>query len=155
MSDDGLPEPEDAFEAKLVDDVREYGWHCVLVGDEGRAAREAPYAYTVGLTHSYAHPELVLVGRWQHAHGILGAAVEVVHEGARLAPGDESDDVLEGYPVRFGAVSDARRADLLSHAARLYRQRPFRALQVILPDGGGRMPDEPDYDGYAQLLLDH
>jgi hypothetical protein len=151
--DDGLPAPEDAFETKLVADVRRYGWHCVLVGDDGHAAPEAPYAYTVGLTHSYGHPELVLVGRWQHAHGILGAAVEVVQAGARLAPGDESDDVLEGYPVRFGAVSAARCADLLTHAAWLYRHRPFTALQVILPDGGGRMPDEPDYDGYAQPLL--
>src|SRR6476469_10971713 len=147
MSGDELPVPEDAVEEKLVADVREYGWHCVLVGGEGRAAREAPYAYTVGLTHSYGHPELVLVGRWQHAHGFLGAAVDVVREGTRLAPGDESDDVLEGYPVRFGAVSAARRADLLSRAVWLYRHRPFESLQVLLPDGGGRMPDEPDYDG--------
>ena len=82
MSNDGLPEPEDAFDAKLVGDVREYGWHCVLVGAEGEA--DPPFAYTVGLTHTYGHPELVLVGPWQFAHGILGAAVELVDDGARL-----------------------------------------------------------------------
>jgi hypothetical protein len=156
MSGDGLPEPEDAFDAKLVADVREHGWHCVLVQDaeeDEAQPGEAPFAYTVGLTHTYGHPELVLVGRWQYAHGILGAAVELVHEGTRLAPGDESDDVLEGYPVRFGAVADDRRRELLTHADWLYGHRPFAALQVILPDGAGRMPDEPDYDGYPQPLL--
>lgn len=156
MSGHGLPEPEDAFDAKLVADVREYGWHCVLVQDaeeDEAPAGEAPFAYTVGLSHTYGHPELVLVGRWQYAHGILGAAVELVHEGTRLAPGDESDDVLEGYPVRFGAVADDRRRELLTYADWLYGRRPFAALQVILPDGAGRMPDEPDYDGYPQPLL--
>jgi hypothetical protein len=156
MSDEGLPEPEDAFEAKLVADVRDYGWHCVLVGDgedDDAPPGDPPFAYTVGLTHTYGHPELVLVGRWQYAHGILGAAVELVHEGARLAPGDESDEVLEGYPVRFGAVADDRRRELLTHAGWLYGDRPFAALQVILPDGAGRMPDDPGYDGYPQPLL--
>jgi hypothetical protein len=151
MSNDGLPEPEEAFDEKLVSDVREYGWHCVLVGAEGEA--DPPYAYTVGLRHTYGHPELVLVGRWQYAHGILGAAVELVGEGARLAPGDESDDVVEGYPVRFGAVSDEQRAELLTYAEWLYGGRPFAALQLILPDGAGRMPDDPGYDGYPQPLL--
>ena len=151
MSSDGLPEPEDAFDAKLVSDVREFGWHCVLVGAEGEA--DPPYAYTVGLQHTYGHPEIVLVGRWQHAHGILGAAVELVAEGARLAPGDESDEVLEGYPVRFGAVSAEQRLELLTYAEWLYGGREFAAVQLVLPDRAGRMPDDPGYDGYAQPLL--
>ena len=157
MTGGELPEPENAFDEKLVADVRAYGWHCVLVGDgtenEGHPFYQASFAYTVGLTYTYGHPELVLVGRWQYAHGILGAAVELVHEGARLAPGDESDEVLEGYPVRFGAVADDRRRELLTHAGWLYGDRPFAALQVILPDGAGRMPDDPGYDGYPQPLL--
>jgi hypothetical protein len=157
MSDRRLPEPEDAFDEKLVADVREHGWHCVLVEDDheqqGHPFYDAAFAYTVGLTHTYGHPELVLVGRWQHAHGILGAAVDLVHEGARLAVGDESDEVLEGYPVRFGAVSEERRLELLTYAVWLSGGRPFAALQVILPDGGGRMPDDPGYEGYPQPLL--
>jgi hypothetical protein len=151
MSNDGLPRPENAFDEKLVSDVRAYGWHSVLVGAEGGA--DPPYAYTVGLFHSYRHPELVLVGPWRYAHGILGAAVELVGDGATLAAGDESDDVLEGYPVRFGPVNDERRDELLTHAAWLYGGRPFPALQVILPDGAGRMPDDTGYDGYPQPLL--
>lgn len=151
MSSDGLPEPENAFDAKLVADVREYGWHCVLVGAEGEA--DPPFAYTVGLLHSYEHAELVLVGRWQHAHGILGAAVDLVSEGATLAPGDESDDVVEGYPVRFGPVSDEQRTELLTYAEWLYPGRAFPALQLILPDRAGRMPDDVGYDGYPQPLL--
>jgi hypothetical protein len=151
MSGDGLPAPDDAFDEKLVADVRAYGWHCVLVGAEGEA--DPPFAYTVGLFHTFGHPELVLAGRWRHAHGILGAAVELVGDGARLAPGDESDEVLEGYPVRFGPVSDEQRSELLTYAGWLYSGRAFPALQLILPDRAGRMPDDTGYDGYPQPLL--
>jgi hypothetical protein len=151
MSNDGLPQPENAFDEKLVADVRAYGWHCILVGAAGEA--EPPFAYTVGLFHTYDHPELILVGRWQHAHGILSAAVELVGDGATLAPGDESDEVLEGYPVRFGPVRDEQRDALLTYAGWLYPGRAFPVLQLILPDRAGRMPDDTGYDGYPQTLL--
>ena len=141
-----LPPPEDSFDEKLLSDVREYGWHCVVV-------EQAAVAYTVGLWHTYDHPELALTGPWKHAHGILAAAVALVDEGARLEVDDESDEVLEGYPVRFGPVSDERRVALLTYADWLAGRRPFAALQLILPDAGGRFPDEPEYDGYPQPLL--
>ena len=62
------------------------------------------FAYTVGLRQTFGHPELILVGEWSSAHPILNGVGGLVREGARFAPGDSSDDVLEGYPARFGAV---------------------------------------------------
>ncbi|MDQ6803609.1 MAG: DUF4262 domain-containing protein [Actinomycetota bacterium] len=161
-----LPQPRDAFDEKLLDDVRRYGWHCVLVADEHHpehAAQnaalgphpiyDAAFAYTVGVEVSFAHPELILVGRWQHAHPFLAQAVSLVKEGHRFAPGDSSTDVLDGYPVRFGVVSDFRRIELLTCVDWLNRGRAFSALQLILPDRAGRWPDDPAYDAYPQPLL--
>jgi nicotinamidase-related amidase len=67
-----LPEPHDAFEAKLVTDVRKHGWHCILVADEHHPKHaalnaalgphpvyDAAFAYTVGLELTRQHPELV------------------------------------------------------------------------------------------------
>jgi nicotinamidase-related amidase len=75
-----LPEPESDFDERLVADVREHGWHCILVAEEhhpehaalNAALRRHPvydaaFAYTVGLWLTRDHPELVLVGRWQQA----------------------------------------------------------------------------------------
>jgi hypothetical protein len=161
-----LPQPESDFDERVVADVRRYGWHCVLVADEHHpehaalnAARgphpvyDAAFAYTVGLWLTKDQPELVLVGRWQQAHGIIAAAVESITGGRRRAPGEVSDEVLQGYDVRFGPVSDERRVELLTYADWANRRRPFEALQLILPDSSGRWPEDPQYDSYPQPLL--
>jgi hypothetical protein len=108
---------------------------------------------TVGLWLTKAHPELVLVGRWQQAHAILAAAVDLITGGRRLAPDEVSDEVLQGYEVRFGLVSDEQRIELLTYADWANHRRPFEALQLILPDSSGRWPEDPDYNAYAQPLL--
>jgi hypothetical protein len=161
-----LPQPEDDFDERLVADVRNHGWHCVLVADEHHpehaasnaalgphAVYDAALAYTVGLSLTKDHPELVLVGRWQQAHAILAAAVDLISGSRRLAPGEVSDQVLQGYEVRFGPVSDEQRVELLTYADWANRRRPFEALQLILPDSSGRWPEDPDYNAYAQPLL--
>jgi hypothetical protein len=101
-----------------------------------------------------AHPELILVGGWQHAHAILAEVVALVDAGRRFGPGDMSDEVLDGYPVRFGPVSADRRIELLTYADWLNRRAPFDAVQLILPDRAGRWPDQTGYDAYPQPSLD-
>ena len=161
-----FPRPESEQDERALDYVRHVGWHCVLVADEhhpehaeANAALEphpvydAAFAYTVGVWRTWEHPELILVGRWQHAHDYLAALVEMVRGGERFAPGDTTTELLEGYEVRFGAVSDAHRLDLLTWADWLNLREPFAALQVVLPDRAGRWPEDPDYAGFPQPLL--
>lgn len=161
-----LPEPQDAFDRKLLADVREHGWHCVLVADEHHPEHaalnaalaphpvyDAAFAYTVGLWLTWRHPELVLVGRWPHAHAIIASAVALVTAGRRLQDGETSDEVLDGYDVRFARVSEGRRVELLTYADWANGRRPFEAIQLVLPDSSGRWPDDPGYDSYPQPLL--
>jgi hypothetical protein len=161
-----LPEPEDAFDEKLLADVRDVGWHCVRVADEhhpehaaanralpSHAVYDAAFAYTAGLWLTRAHPELVLVGRWQHAHAILAAVVSLIDEGNRFRADAVSDQVLDGYEVRFGAVAASRRTELLTYADWLNLRRPFDALQVILPDRQGNWPGDRGYAACPQPLL--
>src|SRR4051794_1833600 len=105
-----LPDPEDRFDEKLIADVREHGWHCVLVADEHHPEHaeeiaamgphpiyDAAFAYTVGLWLTLRHPELVLVGRWQRAHATIATVVRLIEAGHAFAPGDRSSEILEGY----------------------------------------------------------
>jgi hypothetical protein len=162
-----LPEPEDRVDEKLISDLRTYGWHCLHVADEHHPEHaernaavgshpiyDAAFSYTVGLWLTRSHPELVLVGRWTHAHAIISAAVSLIEEGERFGVGSRTDQVLEGYDACFCPVSPARRTELLTYASWANRHRPFEALQLVLPDAAGRWPWEAGYDFVPQPLLD-
>src|SRR5260370_39470510 len=76
--------PQDESEAKLLADVKDPGWHVIgVTGDD-----EGPgFAYTVGLHHSYRHPEIIVFGLdvpilWR----IVNAIGEKVKQGERTAP---------------------------------------------------------------------
>lgn len=161
-----LPEPEDGKDEKLLADIRDYGWHCVLVADEYHPEHaeqnaalgphpiyDAAFAYTVGLWLTLSHPELILVGRWKQAHDILDSAVSLLEDGATFAAGDETDEILNDYPVRFCPVSDQRREELLTYASWANRRRRFEALQLVVPDQHRRWPWDDGYDAYPQPLL--
>ena len=162
-----LPEPEDAFDEKLLADVRAFGWHCLHVADEHHPEHveenavlvphpiyDAAFSYTVGLWLTQCHPELVLVGRWKQNHDVIASAVALIKRGQRFEVGTTSDEVLEGHDVCFTAVSPARRIELLTYASWANRRRPFDALQLVLPDAAARWPWDADYDSVPQPLLD-
>lgn len=71
-----LPEPADDGDRKLLSDIHEFGWHVVNVpGDE----RAPAWCFTVGLQHSYGHPELVIVGLpLDTGHAVLNIAGETI-----------------------------------------------------------------------------
>jgi hypothetical protein len=57
---------EDHSERKVIDNIAAYGWHCMNILADG----DYPgYAFTVGVFHSYKHPEF-------KKHGFMAAAVQ-------------------------------------------------------------------------------
>jgi hypothetical protein len=162
-----LPDPEDSFDEKLIADIHEHGWHCVLVSDEHHPEHaaenaalgphpvyDATFAYSVGLWLTQQHAELILVGRWQHAHAIIASAVSLIDDGVRFHVGDTTDQILEGFDVCFRGVSPDRREELLTYASWTTRRQPFHALQLVVPDMTGLWPWDSAYTGFPQPLLD-
>src|SRR5687768_15595557 len=103
-----LPPPEDEFDRKLLSDVNEYGWHCVIIRSgihpEHDAENEGRYqygdhvydvglTYSVGLWRSFSHPVIVLVGDWDHAHTLIANVVIDIREGDHFEPGAESLEI--------------------------------------------------------------
>jgi hypothetical protein len=54
-----MREPKDDHERKALADVQNHGWHVLKVMEDDRGPA---FAYTVGLYHSFRHPELIIVG---------------------------------------------------------------------------------------------
>jgi hypothetical protein len=53
------PKPTDEGDRKLLENVEKYGWHVVLItGDKDTPG----CAFSVGLYHTFKHPEIVIFG---------------------------------------------------------------------------------------------
>ncbi len=118
-----------------------------------RAAYEAEFSYTVGLCHSYQHPEVVLVGGWEHALPYLNVVGDLVKDGERFPPGSRTRKVLAGYEVRFDAVGEQARDLILTWAHWANDRMPFEAVQLVFPDTQGRWPEDLGYHAFSQPLL--
>ncbi len=115
-----------------------------IVGDE----TGCDWAYSIGLTRSYDHPELVVVGL---EAPFAGAVIEVlsrrVAEGERLIPGStvEFDGGLE---LRAHLVDPlwCSRGDwfvLGREVMATWGERWPASIQLTWPDANGTFPDQP------------
>jgi hypothetical protein len=140
---------------KLAADVAEYSWVVMkVVNDLG-----PDFAYSVGLYHSFRHPELIMFGlRSDTMHRLINAVGERVRRGAGFRAGQLSDEFLEGFDVTFRAVPAYQLPGHFGWAIAFYRGQPFPALQVIYPDRKGRWPwteaAEDDFRERQPVLAD-
>lgn len=100
--------------------------------------------YTIGLT-DHAQAELILFGLPPDiARPVLQAVANDVIAGRRtFIAGQHADDVLEGHPVQFVAVTEPDR--YLPVAAQFYAVTgaAVEALQIVWPDRHNRWPWQP------------
>lgn len=129
---------EDASEQKVIDDIAKYGWHCVNLMADGNSP---PFSFTVGLFHTYGHPEFVIFGlRPEVAHQVLNIAVEAVQAGRPVDLTEPTDDLLEGYPCCFVRVPESEYYEHLGFGRWYYQGNAFPAYQIVYPSRDGHFP---------------
>jgi hypothetical protein len=130
-----------------------------VLGDD----RKIPWAYTIGLTESVDHPEVVVFGLSQSATSVL--LHHVYERAAELAPlpiGREADNRDRGLAFRLLRIP---RPHILGgpelmlgwfdYYLAVGRDPGLRAVQLVWADRTGRLPWEPDSDPECtQPLLD-
>jgi hypothetical protein len=123
---------------QVVHDVEKYGWHVIHV----MADAEGPsFAYTIGLTERYGHPEIIVFGLPSTVtHPVLNQIGEAVKSGQRFDPGSASDAFLEGHACHFVAFPRAQYRAFLGYALWFYDGDGFPAVQCVWPDRAGRFP---------------
>ena len=133
---------EDAPEQRVIDDVSKYGWHCVNIMAEGD---EAPFSFTVGLFHTYKHPELIIFGLPSEvAHGVLNLAVEAAQRGKPIDLSAPTDELLEGYPCVFVPVPEAEYHEHVGFCRWYYEGNGFPLYQIVWPSRAGQFPWHPE-----------
>lgn len=145
-------------EKKVRADIAEFGWHVVLVLEDEEGP---PFAYSIGLQHSFGHPEIIMFGlRHESMHGIINWIGEMIKGGKRFCADSEYGDLLEGYQAAFMAVPEDSYEEYFGQAINFYGGKGFKALQVFWPDRAGRFPWAPDFEPnlrqrQPQLAVDH
>ena len=149
----GMPDTD----AKVLQDIQRVGWHVVKVfvpKDE-----EGPdWAYSIGLFHSFGHPEVILFGlaldRCMTLVNVIGRQVKA---GKRYQSGEEYADILQDpYKCAFRDVGRDHYRDYVGYASWFYETDPFPLTQCFWPDKQGRFPWDESCDDYvrrAQPLL--
>ena len=134
----------DEAELRVRSDVDTYGWHVAKIGGDERAP---PWAFTIGLEHSFEHPEVLVFGmELELLHGLLNQIGELVKSGRSFEPGERAAGVLEQNPPEFRSVDPRWYGAFVGNAAWFYRERNFRVLQCFWPDASGRLPWEAEFD---------
>lgn len=136
--------------------ISETGWwvQAVLPGPDNPF-----FAYSIGMTESFGHPEFLMLGfSPELMHTLINGIGELVRQGARFGDRDTSDKVIRGFPVVFREPEDSAAAEFALAAVSRYGQGRFRLLQCFLPDASGLFPwDEgcdPSYARHQGILLD-
>lgn len=137
----------DPVEERLLSDVQTFGWHVVRVLSEG----ETPgWAYTVGLSKTFGHPEIVLFGLPPTvAHIVLNTAGTAVAHGTTFALDTPYDDFLEEYACVFRPVQERWTGPFVSWTRALGASPSV--LQLFWPDRDHHLPWEADAPTWLQV----
>lgn len=150
MAQTDWPTATDPYEETVLRNVREGGWHVVLVPDDD----EGPgFAFTVGLQRNYNHPELIMAGlSLASSHLILNEAGAQVRAGQRFFSGQRLSGLLENGDCLISAVHPGHHREYLGTACWFSGGcANVQALQILWPDRTGLFPGDA---GFAAALAD-
>ena len=129
---------EDDSERKILEDIESFGWHCVHVMAEGDLVE---YAFTVGLFHSFKHPELIVFGLPKTiAQQILCVAADAAKAGAPLDISSHTEALLNNYTCCFAEVPREQYYEHVGYGRWYYQGNDFPMYQVIWPSKDGSFP---------------
>lgn len=126
--------------------IRKFG-HTVITVAGGE--NEPPFAYTIGMTETDKHPEILVFGLPQSvAQYILNAVAERVRKGHRLADGDVLNQIAN-VPCAIKSISRGAASFYTFQALYRYEKAAVQPefVQLVLPDRNGRFPWD---DGYSK-----
>jgi hypothetical protein len=130
------------FERRLLNNIAEYGWHCNSISAEDG---EPGFTYTVGLFHSFGHPELLVIGLPpKAAHGVLSVAAKAAAEGKPFDMAAPTSELLNGYSAVFVAVPSSEYENHVLSALWFYEGAQFPLYQVVWPSAQGYFPWHPE-----------
>jgi hypothetical protein len=116
------------------------------------------FAYSIGLTESYNHPEIICFGLPDDlGHAIINDIAQLVKKGNTLEVGKVYTEIFNESRATFLKVDKGNVEDYFGAALNFYGDKNFDALQLIWTDRNDRFPWEEHFEEaflFKQPLLD-
>ena len=99
------------------------------------------FAYSVGLTETYNHPEIICFGLPNNlGHEIINDVAKIIERGEVIVCGKKYEELFEKSSAKFINVDKKNIEDYFGVAIPYYENREFDAIQLIWTDKNDRFP---------------
>ena len=121
---------------------------------EGQDPDTPEWSYTIGLWHSYGHPEILVVGLRPSLTQILlnNLRFSIASEGRSFGDGTIATDVIDGYVCHFKTIPAAKYDDFFTGDEWFYGNADFPAVQMLWPNTSGVYPWDVAADDYLRWV---
>lgn len=138
----------DKVEQRVLNDIRELGWHVVSVPEDD----EGPgFAYSIGFFQTFQHPEIIVFGL-EPLVGVelLNSLGKSIQGGQRLSHQQILDDPAARQKRQFMTVLHDSSRKYLGFAHWYYEGTEYPVLQCLWSDRQGVLPLDPTCDEFAR-----
>ena len=138
----------DDVDLQVINDVDAYGWHVLLIPEEGDLPA---FAFSIGLFYTFQHPEILMIGqKIENMHQLINGIGESIRAGATFQDGGSYPDVVEGYDCVFVSVDPTHYDEYLGYAQWFYQSKDFPTLQCVWPDRHSHFPWDPEASDWVR-----
>ncbi len=116
------------------------------------------FAYSIGLTKTYKHPEIICFGLPTNlGHEIINDVAEIIKSGEIFESGKIYTEIFKNSRATFLKVDKRNIRYYFSAGLNYYKEEKFNAFQLIWTDRNDKFPWEENFEEeflYKQPLLD-
>lgn len=116
------------------------------------------FAYSVGLTETFHHPEIICFGlNTQLLHDLINDVVEIIKKEGRLNPEKEYQNIFKDSRAKFLPIDPRNIEDYFKVAIQYFGSQKINGLQLIWTDRNNKFPWEDGFEEkfkFVQPLLD-
>lgn len=145
---------DDLFEETKLN-IDKFGLEVILVTSTNYSPS---FAYSIGLTKTYNHPEIICFGFSNRlGHEILNDVAEIIKNGEIIKSGLIYTEIFKDSRATFLKVDKRNIRDYFGAGLNYYDDEEFNALQLIWTDRNDKFPWEDNFEEeflFKQPLLD-
>jgi hypothetical protein len=131
------------LERRISTDIELYGWHVIKIQED---AYGPSISYSIGLHHSFEHPEVLLIGfETEAAHFVINRIGDAIREGAVFHSGHFYSNLLENVDCYFTSVYSRFYKEYTGYAEQFYGGSNYTVMQCVYPTLSGIYPWQAEW----------